>query len=80
MGKLSEAFVIRPISQEGNEYMITIGNHLATEEKFLTREAAEERINQTDWDLVAAMVYALKEADEFEKKIQSEKKSINTEE
>ena len=80
MGKLSQAFIIRPISQEGNEYMITIGNHLATEEKFLTREAAEERINQTDWDLVAAMVYALKEADEFEKKIKSAKKPINTEE
>lgn len=80
MGKLSEAFIIRPISQEGNEYMITIGNHLATEEKFPTREAAEERINQTDWDLVAAMVYALKEADEFEKKIKSAKKPINTEE
>ena len=80
MGKLSEAFIIRPISQEGNEYMITIGNHLATEEKFPTREAAEERINQTDWDLVAAMVYAIKEADEFEKKIQSAKKSTNTEE
>ena len=60
--------------------MITIGNHLATEEKFPTREAAEERINQTDWDLVAAMVYALKEADEFEKKIKSAKKPINTEE
>ena len=34
MEKLSEAFVIRPTSQEGNEYMITIGNHLATEEKY----------------------------------------------
>ena len=28
----------------------------------------EERINATDWNLVSAMVYALKEADEFEKK------------
>ena len=54
--------------------MITIGNHLATEEKFLTREAAEERINQTDWNLVAAMVYALKEADKFEKKNKISKK------
>ena len=80
MGKLSEAFIIRPISQEGNEYMITIGNHLATEEKFPTKEAAEERINQTDWNLVAAMIYALKEADEFEKKNKISKKSINTEE
>ena len=80
MGKLSEAFIIRPADKERNEYMITIGNHLATEEKFPTKEAAEERINQTDWDLVAAMVYALKEADEFEKKIKSAKQPINTEE
>ena len=42
--------------------------------------AAEERINKTDWNLVAAMVYVLKEADEFEKKMKSVKKSTNTEE
>lgn len=80
MGNLSEAFIVRPTNQGENEFMITIGNHLATEEKFPTKEAAEERINQTDWNLVAAMVYALKEADEFEKKMKSEKKPINTEE
>lgn len=77
MGNLAEAFIIRPADQDENEFMITIGNHLATEEKFPSREAAEERINQTDWNLVAAMVYALKEADEFEKKIKSTKKTIN---
>nr|DAU56877.1 MAG TPA: hypothetical protein [Microviridae sp.] len=60
--------------------MITIGNHLATEEKFPSREAAEERINQTDWNLMAAMVYALKEADEFNKKNEISKKTLNTEE
>ena len=80
MGNLSEAFIVRPADKEGKEYMITIGNHLATEEKFPSREAAEERINQTDWNLVAAMIYALKEADEFEKKNEISKKSINTEE
>lgn len=80
MGNLSEAFIIRPADKEGKEYMITIGNHLATEEKFPSREAAEERINQTDWNLIAAMVYALKEADEFEKKMKSVKKPLNTEE
>ena len=79
MGNLSEAFIVRPADKEGKEYMITIGNHLATEEKFPSREAAEERINQTDWNLIAAMVYALKEADEFEKKNEISKKSINTE-
>ena len=41
---------------------------------------AEERINQTDWNLIAAMVYALKEAEEHEKKLKSIKKTIKTKE
>ena len=80
MGNLSEAFIVRPTNQDENEFMITIGNHLATEEKFPTREAAEERIEKTDWNLVAAMVYAIKEAEEHERKMKSVKKTINTEE
>ena len=67
MANLKEAFIIRPTDTNETEFMITIGNHLATEEKFKSRKAAEMRINKTDWNLVAAMVYALKEADEFEK-------------
>lgn len=72
MANLKEAFVIRPTDTDENEFMITIGNHLATEEKFNSRKAAEMRINKTDWNLVAAMVYALKEADEFEKSIKNQ--------
>lgn len=72
MANLKEAFVIRPTDTDENEFMITIGNHLATEEKFTSRKAAEMRINKTDWNLVAAMVYALKEADEFEKSIKKQ--------
>ena len=72
MANLKEAFVIRPTDTNENEFMITIGNHLATEEKFKSRKAAEIRINKTDWNLVAAMVYALKEADEFEKSIKKQ--------
>lgn len=72
MANLKEAFVIRPTDTNENEFMITIGNHLATEEKFKSRKAAEMRINKTDWNLVAAMIYALKEADEFEKSIKNQ--------
>ena len=72
MANLKEAFVIRPTDTNENEFMITIGNHLATEEKFKSRKAAEMRINKTDGNLVAAMVYALKEADEFEKSIKNQ--------
>ena len=76
---LKEAFIIRPAGMETEEFIITIGKHLATEEKFPTREAAEKRINQTDWNLVSAIVYALKEADEFYKKQKRLAKKINTE-
>ena len=30
---------------------------------------SEERINSIDWNLVTAMIYACKEADEYEKKL-----------
>ena len=72
MANLKDVFVIRPTDTNENEFMITIGNHLATEEKFKSRKAAEMRINKTDWNLIAAMVYALKEADEFEKSIKNQ--------
>ena len=67
MANIKEAFKIR-LLPESEEYIITIGNHLATEEKFKSRKAAEMRINKTDWNLVSALIYALKEADEWTKK------------
>lgn len=65
MRNLKDVFIVRPANIEETEFMITIGNHLATEEKFKTRKAAEMRINKTDWNLVSALVYALKEADKW---------------
>lgn len=66
MANLKEAFIVRPLP-ESDEFIITIGNHLATEEKFKSRKAAEMRINKTDWNLVSALFYALKEADKWTK-------------
>nr|DAT43907.1 MAG TPA: UBA-like domain protein [Microviridae sp.] len=65
--RLKEAFTIRKKDAETDEVIITIGNHLATEQVFSSEEEAQKVINATDWDLVAALVYALKEADEWEK-------------
>ena len=76
---LKDVFKVLPTTQEENEYMIVIGKHLATTEKFPTREAAEERINSIDWNLISAMIYACKEADEYEKELkQTAKKTKNT--
>ena len=75
---MGDIFKVLPTTQEEKEYMIVFGKHLATTEKFPTREAAEERINSVDWNLVASMICACKEADEYEKKLKrSAKKNTN---
>ena len=43
MADLKEAFKIRPADADGNEYMITIGNHLATEEKIQERKRSRKK-------------------------------------
>ena len=74
---MKDVFRILPTSTEDKEYMIVIGKHLATPEKFPTREAAEEVINSINWNLVAAMIYGCKEADEYEKKLKRSAKKAN---
>lgn len=74
---MKDAFKVLPTSTEEKEYMIVIGKHLATPEKFPTREEAEARINSIDWNLIAAMIYACKEADEYEKKLKRSAKKVN---
>lgn len=66
--KLKEAFKIRKKDAETDEVIITIGNHLASEQVFPSEEEAQKVIDATDWDLVAALIYACKEADQWEKK------------
>lgn len=69
--RLKEAFKIRKKDAESDNVIITIGNHLASEQVFRSEEEAQKVIDATDWDLVAALIYTLKEADEWE---QSQKK------
>ena len=65
---LKEAFKIRKKDAESDEVIITIGSHLATEQVFQSEEEAQKVIDKTDWNLVAAMIYACKEADQWEEK------------
>ena len=65
---LKEAFKIRKKNAETDEVIITIGNHLATNQTFQSEEEAQKVIDATDWNLVAAMIYACKEADQWEEK------------
>ena len=49
-----------------NHRIVTIGSHLATEQVFKSEKEAQKVIEATDWNLVAALIYACKEADRWE--------------
>ena len=53
---VNELFVVRPTNEEQNDFIITIGQHLATEKHFPTREEAETYKDTPQWDTVLAMV------------------------
>ena len=65
---LKKAFKIRKKDAESNDVIITIGNHLATEQVFKSEEEAQKVIDATDWNLVVSLIYACKEADQWEEK------------
>ena len=53
---VKELFKIRPTNEEQNDFIITVGQHLATEQHFKTKEEAEQYIDTPQWDMVLAMV------------------------
>lgn len=71
---LKEAFKIRKKDTESDEVIITIGNHLATMQVFQSEEEAQKVIDATDWNLVAALIYACKKADQWEEEQKSNNK------
>lgn len=71
---LKEVFKIRKKDAESDEVIITIGNHLATEQVFQSEKEAQKIIDATDWNLVAALIYACKEADQWEEETKKHQK------
>lgn len=53
---LNELFKIRPTNEEQNDFIVTVGQHLATEKHFKTREEAEKYIETPQWDMILAMM------------------------
>lgn len=64
-----EVFKIRPLNTEENAWVITIGNHLATEKQFKSAKAAQEEVEGKSWNLIVSMIFACIEAKEKEKGI-----------
>lgn len=78
--EIMELFKIRPTREEGHDYIITIGNHLATEKHFEKVEYAENYIDAKEWDLIFALIAEMIEAHEQNKneKINKEKEHYET--
>lgn len=71
---LKEAFKIRKKNAETDEVIITIGNHLATEQVFKSEKEAQKVIDATDWNLVVTLIYACKEAEQWKEEQKKETK------
>lgn len=67
----NDVFIIRALNEENNDFIITLGNHLATPEHFKSYDEAENSIKAVDWNLVASLAMSLIEG---MKKMENEKK------
>lgn len=68
----NDQFAIRALNAENNDFIITLGNHLATPKHFPSYEEAEKLIEAMDWNLVASLTMSLIEGYENMKKIKKE--------
>lgn len=64
-------FVVRPTNEEKNDYIVTIGNHLATEKHFKSENEAWEYVEKPEWDTTIAVMAEMNEL--LEKKLRFEK-------
>lgn len=53
---VNELFKIRPTNEEQKDFITTVGQHLATEQHFKSREEAEKYIENPKWDTILAVV------------------------
>lgn len=67
----NDQFVIRALNEENNNFIITLGNHLATPRHFTSYEEADAVARAVDWNLVASLAISLIEG---MKKMENEKK------
>ena len=55
----NDQFVIRALNEENNDFIITLGNHLATPRHFTSYDEADAEARAVDWNLVASLAMSL---------------------
>lgn len=61
MFDFEEVFVIRATNPENNDFIITIGNRIATPKHYESEEEAREAIKNREWNLIATLAIELAE-------------------
>lgn len=56
-----DAFIVRATSEENNDFIITLGDKIATPYHFSSQKKAEQAIMKKDWNLIAALAVSIAE-------------------
>lgn len=61
MFDFEDVFVVRATNPENNDFIITVGNKLATPKHYESKEKAEKSVKERDWNLIATLAIELAE-------------------
>ena len=56
-----DAFIVRAMNEENNDYIITLGDKIATPHHFSNQKEAEKAIMKKDWNLIASLIISITE-------------------
>lgn len=73
--EIKDLFVVRATNEENNNYIVTIGKHLATEKMFKTKEEALEYIDRREWDAIGSLISEMIEANKEVEQIRNSKEN-----
>ena len=51
-----EIFAVRPLNEEGNQFVIVVGSHLASKQVFESKEEAEKYMETPKWGMIFALI------------------------
>lgn len=56
-----DAFIIRPTNEENNDFIITLGDNIATPHHYKSQKEAKQAIMKKDWNLIATLAISIAE-------------------
>lgn len=75
--EVKDLFVVRPTNEKQEEFIITVGKHLATTKRFKSREQAETYAKYPKWDTTFALIAEMMESKEATEKLKDNGKITN---